>query len=178
MFDRFSLPDVATVARRTMVGALLLGIVGLVVSLLLSQPWFALGLCLGLSLGIANFRLIIRSVVRVGGRMGANKRRPLAMNTLGRLMALTVVALVILWFVFPLGFGLIAGLAAFQFLLLFNVTRSMLKAGAGGGPGSGAVLMGLFGGGLSGAMAMDDEADDAAAGPEALDGPAGDRGAA
>lgn len=128
MFEHFSLPDVVSVSRRTMLGALLLGVVGLVVLLLLSQPWAALGFCVGLAIGMSNFRLVQRSVVRVGERMGTNKRRPLAANTLLRMMVITVVALVILYVEPPLGFGLLGGLAFFQVLLLANVTRSMLKS--------------------------------------------------
>ena len=135
MFERFQLPDVAAVARRTMLGALVVGVLGLVVLLLFSQTWAALGLCIGIALGIGNFRLIVRAVVKIGRRVEGNKRRPLATNTLGRLMAMTVVALVLAWVKPPLGLGIIGGLALFQFLLLANVTRSMLKAGlaAGGG---------------------------------------------
>lgn len=145
MFERFSLPDVAAVARRTMVGALVAGVIGLIVSLLLSQPWFAFGLCLGLALGMGNFRLIVRSVIKVGKRMEGSKRRPLATNTLSRLMTMTVIALGLCWVKAPLGFGIVVGMALFQFLLLFNVARSMLKAGIGGGPGSG-LLMGIMSG--------------------------------
>lgn len=127
------LPDVASVARRTMLGAVVLGVVGLAVLLFFNQTWAALGLCIGLGVGMTNFRLVVRSVVRVGQRDLENKRRPLAMNTLARLMAITVVALVLAWFETPLGLGIIGGLAAFQFILLANATRSMLKAQLAGG---------------------------------------------
>jgi ATP synthase I subunit len=132
MFDRFSLPDVMTVSRRTMLMTLVVGVVGLVVLLLVSQPWAALGLCVGLGLGMLNFRAIQRSVVKVGERVEANKRRPLAINTLGRMAIITVVALGLLFVEPPLGFGLLGGLAVFQMLLLANVTRSMFKMGSGG----------------------------------------------
>jgi hypothetical protein len=131
MFDRFSLPDVMTVSRRTMLMTLVIGVVGLVVLLLVSQPWAALGLCVGLGLGMLNFRAIQRSVVKVGERVEANKRRPLAVNTLGRMAIITVVALGLLFVEPPLGFGLLGGLALFQMILLLNVTRSMLKMGSG-----------------------------------------------
>ena len=146
MFERLQLPDVAAVARRTMLGALAVGVLGLVVLLLFSQTWAALGLCVGIALGIGNFRLIVRSVLKVGRRADANKRRPLAMNTLGRLMTMTVIALALAWVEPPLGLGIIGGLALFQFLLLANVTRSMLKAGvAGAGFGGAGGLALLFG---------------------------------
>ena len=111
-----------------MVAALGLGIVAVVVLLFFDQPWAAVGLCVGVGLGMANFRLVVRSVLRVGKRQGTNTRRPLAMNTLGRLMAITVVALVLAWMLTPLGLGLLGGVALFQFVLLAGVTRSMLKA--------------------------------------------------
>ncbi len=127
MFERFSLPDVAGVSRRTMLGALAAGIVGLLVLLLVSQPWAALGFCAGLGIGMTNFRLIQRSVVHVGESADENKRRPLALNTLGRMAVITVVSLGLLFIMPPLGFGVIGGMAVFQLLLLANVTRSMLK---------------------------------------------------
>ena len=146
MFERVQLPDVATVARRTMLGALVVGVLGLVVLLLFSQNWASLGLCVGIGLGMVNFRLVMRSVAKVGRRAEGNKRRPLAMNTLGRLMTMTVIALALAWVEPPLGLGIIGGLALFQFLLLANVTRSMLKAGvAGAGFGGAGGLALLFG---------------------------------
>jgi hypothetical protein len=184
VFEHSNLPDVAAVARRTMVGALVVGVVGLAALLFFDQPWAALGLCIGLGMGMGNFRLIVRSVVKVGKRAQANKRRPLAMNTLSRLMAMTVVALVLVWVITPLGFGIVGGMALFQFILLANVTRSMLKAGGGGG-GAALLLGAMSGRGLS-LDDMDGPADldgtaDAASGsdafqvgepPAALEGPA------
>ncbi|MGH9087827.1 MAG: ATP synthase subunit I [Acidimicrobiales bacterium] len=110
-----------------MLGALIVGAVGLVVCLVFSQPWAGLGLCVGVALGISNFRMVQRSVVKVGERMPASTRRPLAMNTMGRMAVITVVALGLLFVLPPLGFGLLGGLALFQFVLLGNVTRSMLR---------------------------------------------------
>jgi len=136
VFERFQLPDVAAVARRTMVSALIVGVVGLVALLFFDQPWAALGLCIGLAMGMGNFRLIVHSVLKVGAREGTNKRRPLAMNTLSRLMLMTVVALVLVWVEPPLGLGIIGGVAAFQFMLLANVTRSLLKSPSGATTGA------------------------------------------
>src|ERR1700678_3968158 len=114
MFDKFSLPDVIIVSRRTMITSIIIGVVGMVVLLLFSQPWAALGLAIGLGWGMLNFRMIQRSVVKVGEREDANKRRPLAINTLGRMALITVVALGLLLLKPPLGFGLLGGLALFQ----------------------------------------------------------------
>jgi hypothetical protein len=132
MFSRFSLPDIERVSRRTVFSALAIGIVGLVVSAAVSHALVGLGLCLGLGLGIGNFRMIQRSVLKVGSRGDENHRRPLALNTAGRLALISVLALGLLFVSFSLGLGVMAGLAVFQFLLLLNVARSMLKMGAGG----------------------------------------------
>ncbi|MGC8470723.1 MAG: ATP synthase subunit I [Acidimicrobiales bacterium] len=166
MFERVQLPDVATVARRTMLGALVVGVLGLVVLLLFSQNWAALGLCIGIALGMGNFRLVVRSVLKVGRRAEGNKRRPLAMNTLGRLMTMTVIALVLAWVEAPLGLGIIGGLALFELLLLANVTRSMLKAGAGAAFGGGGLAL------LFGAMPADAMSDTPGAGAGAGAAPA------
>jgi O-antigen/teichoic acid export membrane protein len=129
VFANFSLPDVAAVSRRTVLGALVLGVVGLIVALLLSAPFVGLGLCIGLGMGIFNFRLIQRSVVKVSERADENKRRPLALNTMGRLGVISVIALGLLFVNFDLGLGVMAGLALFQGFLLANVARSMFKMG-------------------------------------------------
>ena len=135
MFDKFSLPDLASVSRRTVLAAVIFGVIGMALCLVFNQPWAALGLGIGLGLGISNFRLIQRSVIKVGKRADENRRRPLALNTLSRMGLITVVALGLLFVKFPLGFGLLGGLALFQLLLLLNVTRSMLKMGIGTGFG-------------------------------------------
>jgi hypothetical protein len=154
LFDQVSLPDLATIARRSVFSAVAVGIVALVACLALGAPLVGLGITIGIALGIANFRMVLRSVERAGRRTGP-KRRPLALNTVGRLSIISAVALGLLFVSFDLGFGLLAGLAVFQFLLLFNVVRSMLKGAA---PGTASLL-----GGLGTMFAIDDlEADDAA----------------
>jgi uncharacterized membrane protein YccF (DUF307 family) len=135
MFDNFSLPDVAAVSRRTVTGSLIVGVVGLVLCLFLNAALVGVGLCIGIGLGIFNFRLIQRSVAKVGQREEENKRRPLAINTVGRLGLITVIALGLLLVSFDLGFGLLAGLAVFQGILLLSVARSMFKIGALGAGG-------------------------------------------
>jgi|SRR5271166_2394199 len=161
MFDKFSLPDVAAVSRRTVVAALVVGVAGLIACLLLNAALVGLGLCIGLALGIVNFRLIQKSVVKVGERQDENKGRPLALNTVGRLALITVIALGLLFVSFDLGFGVMAGLAIFQGLLLLNVARSMLKMGTLGSGGTG---------GLMGVDPLDDGDGSGGAGDPALGG--------
>ena len=129
MFAHFSLPNVPDVARRTVSTALIVGVAALVACVSFGQPLLGVGACIGLALGTFNFRMIGNSVARVSARQEENKRRPLALNTLGRMGIITVVTIGLLFVSTSLGFGVLGGLAVFQVVLLANVARSMAKAG-------------------------------------------------
>lgn len=129
MFAHFSLPSVPDVARRTISAALVIGVAALVACVSFGKPLVGVGACVGLGLGTLNFRMIGNSVARVSTRPDANRRRPLALNTLSRMGIITVVTIGLLFVSAELGFGVLAGLAAFQVILLANVARSMAKAG-------------------------------------------------
>ena len=132
MFEYFSPKDLLRVSRHTMVAAMVVGLVGFVGAVLLNAPWVGLGIAIGVAIGVGNFRLIVKSVAKVGAREGINHRRPLAANTLTRLGAITVVALGLCFIKLPLGMGVLAGLGIFQVVLLANMARSMFKMGNGG----------------------------------------------
>jgi hypothetical protein len=129
MFAHFSLPSVPDVARRTVSTALIAGVAALVGCVAFGQLLLGVGACIGLALGTFNFRMIGNSVARVSARQDENKRRPLALNTLGRMGIITVVTIGLLFVSASLGFGVLGGLAVFQLILLVNVARSMAKAG-------------------------------------------------
>jgi hypothetical protein len=131
MFADFALPDLARVSRRTVLSGLIFGVIGLVACLAFGAPLTGLGLCVGLGLGLFNFRLVQRSVAKVGAREDENHKRPLAANTVGRLAIISILAIGLLFLSFDLGLGVMVGLAAFQFFLLLNVARSMFKMGHG-----------------------------------------------
>ena len=129
MFAHFALPNVRDVARRTVAAALSSG----------SPPWSPASpsaTCSSASVpasgwpwALVNFRLVGVSVDRVTAMDVDNPKRPLAVNTLGRMGIITVVALGLVLVSKPLGFGVLGGLAVFQILLIANVARSMAKAG-------------------------------------------------
>ena len=73
--------------------------------------------------------MIGNSVAKVTASEVENKKRPLALNTLGRLGIITVVALGLMLVSHSSGWGVLGGLAVFQVILLANVARSMAKAG-------------------------------------------------
>jgi hypothetical protein len=127
LFSSFSVPQISTVARRTVLASIGVGVVALVLGVVTGYPLVGLGVCLGLSMALVNFRLISRATVKAAGSEQENKRRPLVFNTLGRLGVISVIALGITFFVEPLGFGTLVGLAVFQFSLLANVVVAMLR---------------------------------------------------
>ena len=129
MFAHFDLPDIGEVSRRTVAASLVVGVAALVAAFSFGYLWVGVGACIGLALGTVNYRLVGVSVDKVAATGTDNPKRPLAANTLGRLGVVTVIALGLAFLNKGLGFGTLAGLAAFQFLLIFNVARSMAKAG-------------------------------------------------
>ena len=136
MFAHLSLPNVPDVSRRTVSAALVIGVAALVASVSFGHPLVGLGAAVGLALGTLNFRLIGTSVSKVSSRADGRTRRPLAMNTLARMGIITVVTIGLLLISPQLGFGVLGGLAAFQLILVVNVARSMMKAGAVDGAGA------------------------------------------
>lgn len=127
VFSALSVPQLSGLARRTALVAVGLGVVALVAAIVVSAPLFGVGACLGLAMAMVNFRLIVRTTAKASASEREDHKRPLATNTLGRLGVITVVALVLAWFVRPLGFGTIVGLALFQFTLLANVLGMLLR---------------------------------------------------
>ena len=129
MFAHFELPNVPEVARRTTSMALVVGVAALVASVSFGNVLVGLGACIGLGLGLFNFRMIGNSVARVATSGVENKRRPLAINTFGRLGTITVVAIGLMLVSHSLGWGVFGGLFVFQIILLTNAARSMAKGG-------------------------------------------------
>jgi hypothetical protein len=127
LFSNFSLPQISTVARRTVLVAMGIGGLALALGAVAGYTLVGVGICLGLAFALGNFRLISRATVKAAASERPDKRRPLAVNTLGRLAVISVVALGVTYFVRQLGFGILVGLALFQFALLANVVVAMLR---------------------------------------------------
>jgi hypothetical protein len=135
LFAALTVPQLSGLARRTALAALAMAIVALVVSVVVGYALFGVGTCVGLALAMGNFRLIARSTAKAAASRREAKRRPLVTNTLARLGAISVVALVLAWLVPPLGFGVLVGLALFQFTLLANVVVTLVRDPAMGDAG-------------------------------------------
>ena len=129
MITPLSLTNVPDVARRTVTGALIVGVAALVAAVSFHHPLVGLGAAIGLALGVLNFRMVGRSVSRASRRSDGRTRRPLAVNTVTRMGLITVITLGLLVVSPQLGFGILAGLAVFQVLLVVNVARAVFKTG-------------------------------------------------
>jgi hypothetical protein len=129
VFAHFELPNIPDVARRTVSMALVIGVAALVAAVSFGNVLVGLGACIGLGLGTFNFRMIGNSVAKVSASDVENKKKPLAINTLGRLGIITVVAIGLMLVSHSLGWGVFGGLFVFQVILLLNAARSMAKGG-------------------------------------------------
>ena len=126
------------VLRRTVISAIVVGLGAVVVALLLSAPWFALGLAIGLGLAVVNLRFLDAGVAKAqtnaetkGGGGTNNKvlRRAMGTKSVTRLGIITVIAIGLMLLNGGLGIGAVAGLVVFQLLFVFNVGRVVISQG-------------------------------------------------
>jgi hypothetical protein len=119
--------------RRTTLSAIVVGVIGFIVALLVAPPLSALGVVIGVGLAILNLRFLDSQAAKVELRGEQNSkavRRQLGGQTTGRLLVMTVVVLFVVWLDAPLGIGIVAGLVLYQLAFVFNVMRVL---GASGG---------------------------------------------
>ena len=121
-----------TLLRRVTWSACLLGAGGVTVALLLSQPWIAVGLAVGVAGGFVNLRFVDRQASNADvadGRTDKAVRRMIGSRTLLRLVVITAIVLALVVIYAPLGIGIVVGLVLFQLAFVFNVIRAMLAQG-------------------------------------------------
>ncbi len=78
MLTAFPLTEVDRVVRRTVIAAIVVGVVGGAAAVLLGQPFVAPGLALGLVLAVANHRVFQSSALRFTTPDGVVNRKPFA----------------------------------------------------------------------------------------------------
>jgi hypothetical protein len=141
MLADFPVLYVDLIVRRTIASCIVLGVVAVILSIFLGQPLAGVGVLLGLAAATVNHRLFQLSTVRYSSDDGHIARKPYAGTVAGRLGAITIVAFALLFFVRPMGFGMIGGLVAFQVLLMVNALGALWRYQrlqlAGMTPGSG-----------------------------------------
>jgi hypothetical protein len=119
--------EVERIVRRTAIASILVGVVCAGIALLIGQPYFVPGLAIGLVLAIANHRVFQSSAMRFTTPEGVLHRKPFAGSVALRLGACTAVAVGLLIVKRPVGWGVVAGLALFQAIMLASALVSLLR---------------------------------------------------
>ena len=122
----------AKVLRRTVVSAIIVGIGAIIIALLLSQPWGALGIFIGLGLAVLNLRFLDAGVAKVQTKGETDRkvlRRAMGTKSVTRLAVITAICIGLLFLNGPLGIGSVIGLVIFQILFVVNVGRVLVSSG-------------------------------------------------
>lgn len=117
----------ATTFRRAIYLSISIGGIGLIVLALTGHPLMGVFGCIGLALGAVNGHLMHRSVSRFSGNEVPASKKQVAFSSLGRLAALTGVAVAFAMLVRPDGIALFFGLALFQLVMTVNAAVPVLK---------------------------------------------------
>ncbi len=122
----------ARVLRRTIVSAIVVGVAAILIALLLSAPWAALGLGIGLTIAVLNLRFLDAGVAKLntsGETSNKVLRRAIGTKSVTRLGVITVICVGLLLLNGALGIGAVAGLVIFQLLFVVNVGRVIISQG-------------------------------------------------
>ncbi len=117
-------PRAAANLKRSLVLAIPCGLVSLLILALLGHPLGGLFVVIGLALGFVNVWLVQRTVVRFGEN---HSKSAFLRSVFGRLAGLTIVGVVSAYFIRPDGFGVLAGIALFQVLMLIGAMTPMMR---------------------------------------------------
>lgn len=154
MLADFPVLYVDVIVRRTLASCIVLAVVAVGASLFLGQYLAGAGVLVGLAGATVNHRLFQLSTAHYSSPEGHLERKPYFGSVAARLGGLTVVAFALLYFVRPMGFGMVGGLVAFQVLLMANAFGALWRyqraqlSGSGDGavPGAGGAGRGDGGG--------------------------------
>ena len=122
----------AKVLRRTIVSAIIVGAAAIVLVLLLSVPWAALGLAIGLAMAVVNLRFLDAGVAKLHTEGETNNkllRRAMGTKSITRLGVITLICIGLMLLNGALGIGAVAGLVIFQMLFVVNVGRVVISQG-------------------------------------------------
>lgn len=112
--------------RRVTVMAAGLAVVGVVVTVVIGNPWMGVFAVVGLALGLLNAVLVRRSAARFAVT-DEPRKAGFAAAALGRLALITVLAMGFALIIRPDGLGVFFGLAAFQLLMIGAGLVPLLK---------------------------------------------------
>jgi len=120
-------PQAAANRRRSVLVAVPVAVVAVVLTAVLRHPVAGLLFCVGLALGALNTWLVQRSVVRYAASTARDAKRRFVGGVFGRLALISLVALGICLLFLPDGLGVLAGLAAFQVLMLAGASWPLIR---------------------------------------------------
>jgi hypothetical protein len=115
--------------RRTIIMAIVVGVVALVALVLTGHALLGVFGCLGILLGSVNALLVQRSAVTYGNSENADvsQKKLLTMSIAGRLLITTLIAVLIGIFFAPNGVAVFGGLLVFQVLMLAGTAVPMMR---------------------------------------------------
>jgi hypothetical protein len=128
VFAQLPLIELNSVLRRSYVVAAAIGGGGLILTSLLGFPLVGLGLIAGLALGALNSRMARTSMARYAAGAAGPTKSVFMASSLVRLGAITAVAIVVIVVARQVGWGMVFGLALFQFVVLASTARTLLKS--------------------------------------------------
>ena len=121
--------------RRTTLSAIIVGVVGFVVTIFVAPLLAALGVVIGVGMAIANLRFLDGQTAKVemrGEQSTKAVRRQLGGRTTARLALMTVVVIAAVFLNAPLGIGIVSGLVLYQLVFVVNVMRVVTSQGGMG----------------------------------------------
>jgi hypothetical protein len=122
----------AKVLRRTIISSIIVGAAAILIALLLSVPWAALGLAIGLAMAVVNLRFLDAGVAKIHPDGEVNNkvlRRAMGTKSVTRLGIITLICIGLMLLDGALGIGAVAGLVIFQLLFVVNVGRVVMSQG-------------------------------------------------
>jgi hypothetical protein len=119
--------DAAANLRRSAILGAALGLVGIVVCSVVGHPLMGVFGCVGIALGALNNRLLQRSVLQYAANEGISKKR-FRYGVLGRLSAITLIAVGCAFLVQPDGLAVFVGLAVFHVIMLIGAAAPVFRS--------------------------------------------------
>jgi hypothetical protein len=113
--------------RRSVIVSAVLGVVAIVAGAFAGHALFGVFCCVGLALGAMNNRMLQRSVLHFAASEHPSKKR-FRRGVMGRLGAVTLIAISIGILVRPDGLGVFVGLAVFQVLMLVGAAIPVMRS--------------------------------------------------
>lgn len=113
--------------RRSVVLGAALGVAAIVVLSVAGHPLMGVFGCLGLALGAVNNRLLQKSVLTYADSQTLDKKR-FRRGVMGRLGAITLIAIGFGFLIQPDGLGVFVGLAVFQVLMLVGAAVPVFRS--------------------------------------------------